>query len=189
MQGIPTQPTASPPAVWAGTGLHLMHQPTEGLSRAQEETSHGVRGLLEGLSLLGRAHRVAGSWPLGPVLGQSRRERSGEGPREGAHVPRRRPSLLPSPPGPSCSLTARNVQAGRTEGLASSAGSDASVGALVLWAHIQQDQAVLLGRAGQRVARCVLADPQHPLRLRVQPVHGRGGEACGESDGGQSAPH
>lgn len=97
-------------------------------------------------------------------------------PGRGVHVPRRRPNALPSPPGQSRPLTARDTQAGRTEGLASGIGSDASVGALVLSAYIQQDQAVLLGRAGHCVAWRVLADPLHLLRLLPQPVHSRGGE-------------
>lgn len=81
-----------------------------------------------------------GSWPLGPVL----REESRQGLREGVTVLREGGSL-PSPTGHPRPLTARDMQAGGAEGLASSVGCDAGVGALVLWAHVQQDQAVLLG--------------------------------------------
>lgn len=64
------------------------------------------------------------------------------------------------------------MQACRTEGLASSIGGDAGIGALVLSAHIQQDQAVLLGRAGHCVTRSVAVDPQHTLLgLFSQPMH------------------
>lgn len=50
----------------------------------------------------------------------------------------------PIPTGHPCPLTARDMQAGRAEGLASSIRSNAGIGALVLLAHVQQDQAVLL---------------------------------------------
>lgn len=60
---------------------------------------------------------------------------------------------------PDPSLTARDVQTGRAERLASSVAGNACVGALVLSAYVQQDQAMLLGRAGHGVARGVRADP------------------------------
>lgn len=51
----------------------------------------------------------------------------------------------------------------------------------MLSAHVQQDQAVLLGRAGHRVAWRVAADPQHTLlRFLSQPVHSWRWASCGQ---------
>lgn len=78
-------------------------------------------------------------------------------------------------PSPDPSLTARDVQAGRAERLAGSIGGNARVGPLVLSAHIQQDQAMLLGRAGHGVARGIGANPQHSLLcLLLEPMHSGG---------------
>lgn len=87
-----------------------MHQPMKRLSRAQEKTVHGVRGVLEGLSLLSRAHRAWGELASGACAWvEQMGERSGQGPSKGVQVPRRRPGLLPCPPGHSCPLTARDM--------------------------------------------------------------------------------
>ena len=88
---------------------------------------------------------------------------------------------LPTLPQFPCPLTARDVQACGAEGLAGGVGGDAGVGALVLSAHVQEDQAVLLGRAGHCVAWRVAADPQHTLlRFLSQPVHSRRRAPCGQ---------
>lgn len=65
------------------------------------------------------------------------------GPQEGGACAQKAWSS-PIPTERSCPLTAGDMQAGRAQGLASSIRSNAGIGALVLLAHIQQDQAVLL---------------------------------------------
>lgn len=75
-------------------------------------------------------------------------------------------------PIPDPSLTAGDVQTGRAKSLASGVGGNACVGALVLSAYVQQDQAMLLGRAGHGVARGIGANPQHSLLcLLLEPMH------------------
>lgn len=99
--------------------------------------AQGGRGPWEGFSPLSRACRtLLGSWPRGCVWGLPSSGLGGGG--CWASDPHR--------------LTARDVQAGGAEGLARGIGGNAGVGALVLSAHVQQDQTVLLGRAGHRVA-------------------------------------